>query len=482
MLFPFQLKSTKRGMTMAPRINVYSDIACRAVGAPTPTSSLLTYIFADECKSPAVQARASKIQASVLTIMNVLSSASTGLWSQWGDHRGRKNVFCVSIVCLVTRELVFLFVSGSATGREEAFILVGPVMEGLAGGLSVFNGVFHAYISDCTPDGSRAKIFSAVQGTVFVGLAIGPWIAGGLTSYTDLTPYSMFYISIAIQLVLLFYTVFIFPESIRAKHQHSSRPAVGLAAASDASPSTLKEFARRFTAGFVSPITIFRPRIVERGTSLTKDYNVTFMGLAMFLYITSTAINQLKYLYGKNAYSWTSEQLGYYMSLLWISRAINLFVVLPLIVSYFKPKTPITGVSTPESIVLELQFDKRLAQGSLFVDALANVLVALSSSEVAFFAFSAMSAFTSGGNPALQSLGAVCLAALGYSSEAGRLFGAVGVLNAVSHSISPAIYAVTYSMTVSTHPRTVFCVAAGLLLTAVALLGRIRAKGMSSGY
>jgi hypothetical protein len=148
-------------------------------------------------------------------------------------------------------------------------------------------------------------------------------------------------------------------------------------------------------------------------------------------------------------------QLGHYMSLvrtrpstlsnsltqisqLWISRAVNLLVILPVIVNYFKPKTPITGASSPESIALELQFDKRLAQASLSVDALGNLLVAISptSSQISFIAFSCLSSFTSGGNPALHSLGAVCLHALGYSSETGRLFGAIGVLNAIAHTIS----------------------------------------------
>jgi len=199
----------------------------------------------------------------------------------------------------------------------------------------------------------------------------------------------------------------------------------------------------------------------------------------MFLYLVSTAVYQLKYLYAQQTYSWNPSELGYYMSLLWISRAINLLVLLPVLISYFKPKIPVTGASSPQSVALELQFDKRLAQASLSVDALADFLVTISpaSSEVAFIAFSCLSSFTSGGNPALHSLGAVCLHALGHGSETGRLFGALGVLSAVAHSISPAIFAMTYSMTVSTYPKTVFCVAAGLLLTGVFLLGRIRAKG-----
>ncbi|KAJ7931571.1 major facilitator superfamily domain-containing protein [Mycena leptocephala] len=473
-----------RGMTLSPRIKVYNDIACRAVGSPIPdTHNIVTSLFADGCDSSEVQARASKIQASVIAIMSILSSASTGPWSQWGDIRGRKIIFCVSIFGFIAMELVFILVSGSIsaiTRRGEAFIIVGPVLEGICGGLSVFNGVMHAYISDCTPNGSRSKIFSTVQAMVFIGLAVGPSIGGALLSSTTLGPYSLFYISIAMQLVLLVYVIFPFPESLQSRVQQPSQ--LDLEPTPGGNPTQKRmptDIIKHFILAFVSPITIFMPRTVDHGVSSRKDYNLLLLGSAVLIYLTATGIYQLKYLYATHTYHWDPIQLGHYMSLLWISRAVNLLVILPVIVNYFKPKTPITGASSPESIALELQFDKRLAQASLSVDALGNLLVAISptSSQISFIAFSCLSSFTSGGNPALHSLGAVCLHALGYSSETGRLFGAIGVLNAIAHTISPILFAVTYSMTVATYPKTVFCVAASLLITVVILLGGIRAKG-----
>lgn len=89
-------------------------------------------------------------------------------------------------------------------------------------------------------------------------------------------------------------------------------------------------------------------------------------------------------------------------------------------------------------IAAELQFDKRLAQASLAVDGLADALVALTpaSSQTLFIGLSCLSSFTSGGNPTLHSLGAVCLHACGYSSEVGALFGGMAVLSAIAHIIN----------------------------------------------
>lgn len=40
------------------------------------------------------------------------------------------------------------------------FILLGPIVDGLLGGFSTIQATNNAYLSDTTPDGSRAKVFS----------------------------------------------------------------------------------------------------------------------------------------------------------------------------------------------------------------------------------------------------------------------------------------------------------------------------------
>lgn len=111
-----------------------------------------------------------------------------------------------------------------------------------------------------------------------------------------------------------------------------------------------------------------------------------------------------------------------------------------VVISYFKPKATDPGSRTPgpRDIVAELKFDRTLAQISVGVDGLADALVAItaSRSQPIFVALSCLTSFTSGGNPALHSLGAVCIHAIGFSSEVGSLFGAIAVVSAVAHIFS----------------------------------------------
>lgn len=471
--------SMSRGVTMSPRIQVYKAIACRVLNDDYDSPGV--NLASVDCSGSAVQARAAKIQASVVTLMSVLSAITTGFWSRLGDIHGRKPVLALFLLGAISMETFYVLVMNprSVFGRHaEQFILVGPILEGLIGGLSAFNGVVHAYTSDCTQHGSRSKIFSTIQGIVFIGLAIGPWFSSMvLPKSTTLDVNAAFFLSIALLAATLSFVIFVCPES-REPTPREDVIANRETRSFKTSPIFMaRKYAQQFLSALIIPIAMFKPRPKPLGSRM--NYNLTLLGAGMFLYLISTGVYTSKYMYAQHVYSWTTAQLGYYMSLIWIARAFNLLVFLPIVISYLKPKPPPAGTSpSPENIAAEMKFDKQLARASLAVDGLADALVALTptSSQPTFIALSCLSSFTSGGNPALHSLGAVCLHACGFSSEVGALFGGMAVLSAIAHTISPSIYAMTYASTVAYFPKMIFVLATGLLSSAVLLLGGIKSR------
>jgi hypothetical protein len=72
------------------------------------------------------------------------------------------------------------------------------------------------------------------------------------------------------------------------------------------------------------------------------------------------------------------------------------------------------------------------------MDASANALIAISptSSQPLFVFLTSLNALTSGGHPALHSLGAVSSRAMGKGNEMGLVFGALGLSNAISHIVA----------------------------------------------
>lgn len=64
-------------------------------------------------------------------------------------------------------------------------LLVGPAIDGMLGGFSLMSATVHAYISDVTPDGSRATVFARLGGVMMAGLALGPVLGSTLIKATD---------------------------------------------------------------------------------------------------------------------------------------------------------------------------------------------------------------------------------------------------------------------------------------------------------
>ncbi|KAI0283674.1 major facilitator superfamily domain-containing protein [Russula aff. rugulosa BPL654] len=470
----------QRGMTLAPRVEVYTQIACRTLydsSSPSPSSSfgVVHVQFRDfpikkfdECAAdPRVQARAARIQASVKTTESILSAATTGWLSHLSDRFGRKRILVLSMFGALFMDFVYILVSDTSTlfGKHaEALIIVAPLVEGLLGAQSTYNGITHAYTTDCTPDGSRAKIFSTMQAMLNIGMASGPWLNGLiLHASAGTTTITLFVIAIVIAIANLTFALFILPESLP--------PSNRLSYASSPVDHTLRELASQF----LRPAALFIPLKLEgrRG----RDWNLTLTGIALFLYVFADQAYNLKYLYVKHVYDWSTEQLGYYMSFLWIIRALNLLIILPLILAYFSSnRTGTTNDSTQGHLATAIRFDRRIAAISLFMDASANALIAVSptSSQALFVFLTSLNALTSGGHPALQSLGAVSLRAMGKGNEMGLVFGALGVANAVSHIIAPGTYAIIYGATVAAFPKAMFVASAALLYIAVSLLARIR--------
>lgn len=154
------------------------------------------------------------------------------------------------------------------------------------------------------------------------------------------------------------------------------------------------------------------------------------------------------------------------MSFLWIIRALNLLIILPrkssanlryvyhlhlvtVILAYFSSShTAPTTDSTRTRLASAIRFDRRIAAISLFMDASANALIAVSptSSQALFVFLTSLNALTSGGHPALQSLGAVSLRAMGKGNEMGLVFGALGLSNAVSHIVAVRFHPIPSSL------------------------------------
>jgi hypothetical protein len=122
----------QRGMTLAPRVQVYTQLSCNVLHQnynhtnsllfPSPTSSYIPNALspvvisnahpfrpnlpihdpAQLCSSdPAVQAGAARLQTAFMVIMGVLSVLTTSFWGHFGERHGRTRVLALSSLGLL---------------------------------------------------------------------------------------------------------------------------------------------------------------------------------------------------------------------------------------------------------------------------------------------------------------------------------------------------------------------------------------------
>ncbi|KAF5350841.1 hypothetical protein D9757_012837 [Collybiopsis confluens] len=466
-LVPFVILSALvRGMTMAPRVEVYTQLACVGIyhhhtvqsvhnvnqspkffdsiptridfsldsGDPqdlapgrhsnsersiTLDLELPISILNEEpprppstrCISdPAAQKDAARIQTTLTTTMGILSALSTGWWGHFSERHGRTRVLAISTLGLLLTDSAFILAATPGSPfvmHGRLLLVVGPFVEGLLGGWPTLQAATTAYVSDCTSPGSRAKIFSRFIGIFFLGTSVGPMIGGwiirngfpGIPRIGTITKQGksvteVFWLAISLSIINFLLATFFFPESL-SKYQQMKAKAAYHDQADTKGKSRSIDTALAESSVYVDESTpvASKSRFGETtgvGIRKRKDWSLTFLAFAMFLFMISVGLYQIKHLYAVHTYNWAPDELSYYISFLAGLRSAALLLLLPVVISTFKPKPPSESLSsttqegrpseskpkpTKASLASEINFDLILARCCLLVDILAAVLI-----------------------------------------------------------------------------------------------------------
>ncbi|KAF7312240.1 hypothetical protein MIND_00237000 [Mycena indigotica] len=481
----------------------------------------------------AVQADAARLQTIFTTTMGLLSALTTGWWGRFGERHGRTMVLSFSVFGLLLTDLIFIISSTPSSpfsAHGHKLLLVAPVIEGALGGWSTLQSAISAYISDCTSNSSRAGVFSRFSGVQFIGIGVGPILGGWLIRHpipwlTSLphpgqpqvaTVTSVFWVAVALQILNLLVVLLIVPESVHKDNGKGKARDISDGESTSDDTATKAPVSRGVFSDFFSPLAIFLPvpLLVDGTVRQRKDYSLTFLACALFAYMLSAGLYQIKYLYAGHVYGWGAEQLSYYISLLGSTRAIYLLFILPSIITALKPKpkVPKDKATKPKPtkahLAREINFDLNLSRISLCIEIVALLAVACSPTPLyqvhslymndvsadskkstfqhsqSLFVFASwLQCMGSGAVPAIQSLALCVLQARSLVSpdaaevdaRAGTLFGALAVLQASGQMVlGPLFFGLVYSGTVAACPKTVFVTAVAILFAALVALLLVR--------
>jgi len=371
---------------------------------------------------------------------------------------------------------------------------VAPLIEGFFGSMSLASALAQAYISDCTPPGSRSRIFSMLLGLLFGGMGLGPVLSGFFIRAThDL--FLVFYATTSFDILLAMVVWFVMPESLslarmqqtRSRHaeetqeQHAEKGFV----------HSMNDRLRRVFS-FLEPLLVLLPKRAEAAgeASSRSDWSLTILACAYgSATLVSGSVNQ-QFQYATYTFRWTSENLGYFLGAIFVARAIYLTLVLPAILHYLnKPAAPIRLPAgedeTLPSAALDLpdaprvndkapSVDLLLSRLAMGVDVVSYIFLPLASTGVLFTALSVCAAIGTTFAPTTQSLALEIYARQG-GTDTGKVLGAFSVLSAISsHIVGPAVFGLAYMKTVATFPGAIFYICCACLLTTLSLLMFVR--------
>ncbi|KAF4615419.1 hypothetical protein D9613_002574 [Agrocybe pediades] len=466
----------------------------------------------DQCsKDPVVQAAVARLTAVITTSMGILSCITTAWWGAFSDRHGRTRVMGISILALLITDFNFILVTlfSNQVPGGYWFLVVGPILEGILGGLATGIAAMHGYLADTTTESSRSRVFSLTLGLLFTGMAIGPTLGSLLIRFTGQT-LSVFYAAATAHVIYTIFVWTVLPESLSKKKMEQARQKyaaenqeVALERQQNPTFGLLVTLKRIFA--FLSPLTIFMPiQGRTNGNPLKRpktDYNLTLMVAAYGVTISLMGSYSSKFLYARSAFGWSVETLGYWLSIMGAARALFLAIILPVAIKLLKPKptilvlpapsrtesTPLladdpqspSGSSSqaPKTITKEIHsplFDLRLAMVSLLVEIIGYTFMGLAPTGFLFTVFGAVSSFGTGFSPAVQSVTLALYARRG-GTETGRLFGALSVIQALcSQIIGPSLYGFIYMKTVATYSRAIFFVSVISLIISFICLSFVR--------
>lgn len=497
-------------ITIAPRIELYIRLACQEIrpdyesisikpGEIITWPSIIGTVAlprpSARCQSdPTIQAAVAELGATMTTTIGVLSCLTAGWWGKFCDRYGRLKVLAITTFGVLISDLVFISVALASNKLPFGyrFLLLSPIVDGLLGGIASGSAASHAYLSDTTTPANRSRVFSRLLGLLFCGVAVGPALGGVLISKTgDLL--SVFYLSAALHATYFLCALFIVPESltkraaaanVEAARRKGEEDAIKLARKQENMTPIRKRMDQilRRVFFFFSPLSIFLPSKIP--VSRRRDWNLTLLAISYGFVTLLMGSYQFKFQYASYVFGWGSQELGYWLTVIGILRAIHLIVILPAFIKYFGPKrqTNPTDETSVRGLPHDPAFDLVVARLSLGIELLQYTLAVLSQNTHLFIAATLISAFSGGYTPSTQAL-AVELSKrksdanrAGSSPESfGQLFGALGVIQALcSQMLGPPLFGSVFVKTVKYFPKGIFVTGGCIVAVALFTLAFIR--------
>ncbi|KAK7558985.1 major facilitator superfamily domain-containing protein, partial [Phyllosticta paracitricarpa] len=524
LLIFFLMNSLAFGITVVPRINIFTGLICREVLPQTwkpdsngamgssinSTSSGTTTTataaegpppvvvggFNPQCATDAVSSTTASVASIGGAIGGTLSMIS-GTWlSVLSDRIGRVKVVTYCAVVLLAAEAM-LIVLAEAAGRGDSLAPFGYrwlwlvwVLDGLSGSFSTIMSMAAAYISDTEPEDRRNVQQGRVHGVLFIGIAVGPALSSVILKASGQdSPLLVFYICIIVRTLSVFYLFFCVPESLPRKRVED----FSLRAIFPWQQPGSKGLGIKEKMGKLNPtkwLDRMAPPVLIGSAALRRNIKI-LVAINVICYAGAVSAGEVLILYPQMVFKWGNLENNYFMSVI---NAFRAALASPAPLPDDVADTAATATTTtppppsgPNDLVPPQNLynpcpgpdalDRHLILTALLFDIFGYSGYALSPNGVLFTLCGALAAFGAIGLSTTEA----ALTKHVARHRVGLLMGGLGVLQAVVRIVAPAAVNAVYAWSVAWWPGLAFLVVAALLGFGVALTGWVRVLDMREG-
>ncbi|KAK8435415.1 major facilitator superfamily domain-containing protein [Phyllosticta citricarpa] len=524
LLIFFLMNSLAFGITVVPRINIFTGLICREVLPQTwkpdsngamgssinSTSSGTTTTataaegpppvvvggFNPQCATDAVSSTTASVASIGGAIGGTLSMIS-GTWlSVLSDRIGRVKVVTYCAVVLLAAEAM-LIVLAEAAGRGDSLAPFGYrwlwlvwVLDGLSGSFSTIMSMAAAYISDTEPEDRRNVQQGRVHGVLFIGIAVGPALSSVILKASGQdSPLLVFYICIIVRTLSVFYLFFCVPESLPRKRVED----FSLRAIFPWQQPGSKGLGIKEKMGKLNPtkwLDRMAPPVLIGSAALRRNIKI-LVAINVICYAGAVSAGEVLILYPQMVFKWGNLENNYFMS---VTNAFRAALASPAPLPDDVADTAATATTTtppppsgPNDLVPPQNLynpcpgpdalDRHLILTALLFDIFGYSGYALSPNGVLFTLCGALAAFGAIGLSTTEA----ALTKHVARHRVGLLMGGLGVLQAVVRIVAPAAVNAVYAWSVAWWPGLAFLVVAALLGFGVALTGWVRVLDMREG-
>jgi hypothetical protein len=449
------------GGAAVPKINLMVSLTCRDYlskrATVDPGFTYLPVIFGrdnPQCQIPEVQSLVARFQLYYNLVAGLLSALATPQLGHLSDRYGRTSIIALSALGTVLAEIITVIVAANTESVSIYLLLLGALLDGLGGSFTAILALSSSYASDCTIPEKRSVAFGYLHGSIFTGIAAGPFLVAMLMKRAhDIM--GIFYSALASHVLFLGAVMLIIPESqsgeqkqmAREKHQmkKSHKEGVGWLSWRRWNPKKV-----------IAPLSILFPPVGRpstlfpnsRGASPALRRNIILLSMIdTFHFGIAMGTSQVIIIYAGYMFGWGNAESSLFVSIISSVRVLHFFIVLPIISRIFREGRR-EGLSISGSSALDVV----LIRLSIFLDLVGFTGYALANHGSILILSGVIASLGGMAAPVLQS----SLTKHVPRDRIGQILGAKGLLHAIARIIAPSMCSLIYSLTVGTLPQTVF--------------------------